>query len=72
MVKIDGEQTIEFDGFVMDNGEVLISDSDSIGDWGKTKVHITPSMFKFWLEQNERMVSNLCNVSVYSNYQMGE
>lgn len=64
MIRIDGEQTIELDGFVMDNGEILISDSDSIGDWKKTKIHVTPSMIKFLVEQNEFAIEKLLDITI--------
>lgn len=67
MVKIDGEQTIELNGFVMDNGEVLMSDSDSVGEWKKTKVHITPSLLKFWIKENERTIENLLDVTILNH-----
>lgn len=63
MLRIDGEQTIELDGFVMDDGEVLISDSDRIGDWKKTKIHVTPSMLRFLVEQNEQAIEKLLGIT---------
>lgn len=68
MIRIDGETTIELDGFVMDNGEVLISDSDSIGDWKKTKIHITPSILRFLVEQNETDFEKICGITIISNF----
>jgi len=65
MMKIDGEETLELKGFVMDNGEVLISDSDFIGDWKPTVVHITPSMIKFLIEQNERALEKLIGITIF-------
>ena len=67
MLRIDGETTIELDGFVMDNGEILISDSDRIGDWKKTKIHVTPSMIKFLVEQNESAIEKLLDITILSH-----
>lgn len=48
---IDGEELIELNGFMI-NGEVLLSDSYSIGEYEKVKVKVTPSLINFWLEEN--------------------
>lgn len=61
---IDGEKTIELDGFIMDNGEILISDSVSMGDWKKTKIHIEPNMLKFLLEENKYTVEKICDITI--------
>lgn len=68
MLRIDGETTIELDGFVMDNGEVLISDSDSIGNWNRTKIHITPSMLRFLVEQSEKTFEEICGITIIPNF----
>ena len=49
---IDGEELIELNGFMI-NGEVLLSDSYSMGEFEKVKVKVTPSLIKFWLEENK-------------------
>lgn len=61
---IDGEKTIELNGFKMDNGEILISDSMSIGDCEKVILHIEPSMIKFLIEDNESYIEKLCDISI--------
>ena len=63
-MKIFDEDTFELDGFVMDNGEVIISDSKSIGDWKKTKIHIEPSMLKMLLEDNTHSIYEKCDLSI--------
>lgn len=67
MFRIDGETTIELDGFVMDNGEILVSDADKMGDWEKTKIHITPSMARFLIEQNESSIEKMLDVTIWTH-----
>lgn len=61
---IDGEKTLELDGFVMDNGEVLISDSKSIGDWKKIKIHIEPSLLRFLITENKSEIEEICGITI--------
>lgn len=63
-MEFNGEKTIELDGFVMDNGEVIISDSKRIGNWKKTKIHIEPSMLRFLIEQNESEIEEICGITI--------
>ena len=62
---INEEKTIELDGFIMDNGEVLISDSFAMGNWKKVKIHIEPSMLKFLIEEHEQKIEQICDISIF-------
>ena len=48
---IDGEKLKVVNGFVLNEGEVLVSDADTIGDLKKVRVVIEPSLLKFWIEE---------------------
>lgn len=61
---INNEKTLELDGFIMDNGESIISDSHSIGEWKKTKIHIEPSVLKFLIEENQQLIEQICDVTI--------
>ena len=47
---IDGEKVKVLKGFKINDKEVLISDSDRIGDCEEIRVIIEPSLMKFWIE----------------------
>jgi len=64
-MKIDNEKTIELKGFQINVGNIIISDSDKMGDWKPVTVHLTPSMLKFLLEQNERTIEDLCDIEIW-------
>lgn len=63
LMSIGGEELIELSGFLID-GEVLLSDSDKIGDYQKIKVKIEPSMIKFWVEENESELEKITGKSI--------
>jgi hypothetical protein len=63
LVSMGGEKLIELSGFLMD-GEVLLSDSDRMGDYQKIKVKLEPSLLAFWIEENEREIENITGKSI--------
>jgi hypothetical protein len=63
LMYMGSEQLIELSGFLID-GEVLLSDSNMIGDFKKVKVKVEPSMIKFWLEDNVQAIERLTGWSV--------
>lgn len=48
---IDGEELKVLKGFKLNDGEVLISDSDKMGDLEEVRVVIEPSLLKYWIEE---------------------
>lgn len=48
---IDGEELKVLKGFKLSDGEVLISDSDKMGDLEEVRVVIEPSLLKYWIEE---------------------
>lgn len=63
LISFGGEELVELRGFLID-GEVLLSDSDKIGDHQKIKVKVEPSMIKFWVEENERELEKITGKSI--------
>ena len=64
MFEIEGEKTIELDGFMLDENNALISDSCQIGDLRKVKIHLEPSMLKFLIEENEQKIEDICDIVI--------
>ena len=60
IVDMDGNKIIELSGFLTDEGEVILSDSDSIGDWKPIKIKVEEYAIGFWLEQNEIALREIC------------
>ena len=60
MILIDGETLVELTGFLTPDGEVILSDCDSMSDWKKIKVKVEPSSIGFWIEEIEREIAELC------------
>lgn len=48
---IDGEELKVLHGFIMNEGEVLITDADKLGDFEKVRVVIEPSYIKYLVEE---------------------
>lgn len=63
LISVEGETLIELNGFLI-NGEVLLSDSDKIGDYQKIKVKVEPSLIKFWIEDNQNELEKLTGKSI--------
>lgn len=66
MISIDGIKLIELEGFLTDDGEVILSDSDTMGDWKKIKVKVEKDAIGFWLQENGRELQNICEEFGYS------
>lgn len=49
--KINGEKLKVLKGFKTNECEILISDSDSIGELEEVRVVIEPSLIRYWLEE---------------------
>lgn len=63
LISVEGETLIELNGFLI-NGEVLLSDSDKIGDYQKIKVKVEPILIKFWIEDNQNELEKLTGKSI--------
>lgn len=48
---IDGEKLKVLNGFIINDGEVLVSDASRLGDFEKVRVVIEPSLLKYWIEE---------------------
>lgn len=48
---IDGEELKVANGFVLNDGEILLSDADQLGDLKKVRVVIEPSLLRYWIEE---------------------
>lgn len=68
IIAIEGETLIELTGFLTPDGEVILSDCDSMSDWKKVKVKVSPSALGFWLEENELEIEEICTTYENSEY----
>ncbi len=66
MMSMDGAKLIELEGFLTDDGEVILSDSDTMSSWKKIKVKVEKDSIGFWLEENERELQEPCEEFEYN------
>lgn len=66
MISMDGVKLIELEGFLTDDGEVILSDSNTMNDWKKIKVKVEKDAIGFWLEENSRELQELCEEFEYN------
>lgn len=61
-ISINGEKLIELQGFLISEGEVILSDSDSMSNFKKVKIKFEPSALRFWMKENKKGIKDICDV----------
>lgn len=67
IINLGNQTLIEVEGFLTENGEVVLSDSDKIGNWKKIKVKFEPEMLRFWISENSNDIEEMCDISIMKN-----
>lgn len=62
---IDGEKLKVLNGFILNEGEVLATDSPKFGDCEKVRVVIEPSLLRYWITECNLLEELGLNVTVW-------
>lgn len=62
---IDGEELKVLNGFIMNEGEIFVTDADKLGELKKVRVVIEPSFIKYLVEECDLLEECGINATIW-------